>query len=207
MHTIKISCQGVRYINYANVIRDKGSDLEQAGRTHSLAEPPLVYLVPYFLQKRWYVHPPPLYFWNHEFKWALVLILLIKLNESRCSISLHVFNWLACIFFTPSTYMCCLWSNIIRKTCSSKWLIDKIWYDAINLTLSDKVLGMFYLKKKPYKLLSDDIFPPKPYVVYIRKPHTFAACYYIELCQIVVTLARSFSCFHDQDHVHSIFIC
>jgi hypothetical protein len=68
MHTIKISCQGVRYINYANVIRDKGSDLEQAGRTHSLAEPPLVYLVPYFLQKRWYVHPPPLYFWNHEFK-------------------------------------------------------------------------------------------------------------------------------------------
>jgi hypothetical protein len=87
-------------------------------------------------------------------------------------------------------------------------LIDEIWYDVMNLTLSGEVLEVFYLKKiYPYKLLSDDIFPPKPYVVYNRKPHTYVACYYIELCQIVVTLARSFSCFHDQDHVHSTFIC
>jgi hypothetical protein len=57
------------------------------------------------------------------------------------------FNWLACMFFIPSTYICCLWSNNIRKTCSSKWLIDEIWYDAMNLTFSDKVLVMFHLKK------------------------------------------------------------
>jgi hypothetical protein len=36
---------------------------------------------------------------------------------------------------------------MIRKTCSYKWLIDEIWYDEMNLTLSDEVLGMFYLKK------------------------------------------------------------
>jgi hypothetical protein len=63
------------------------------------------------------------------------------------------------------------------------------------------------LEIKPYKILSDDIFLPKPYVVYIRKPHTYAACNYIELCQIVVTLATRFSCFSDQDHVHSTFTC
>jgi hypothetical protein len=44
------------------------------------------------------------------------------------------------------------------------------------------------LEKKPYKILSDDIFLPKPYVVYIRKPHTYATCDYIEFCQIIVTL-------------------
>jgi hypothetical protein len=26
-------------------------------------------------------------------------------------------------------------------------LIDEIWYDVMNITLSDEVLGMFYLKK------------------------------------------------------------
>jgi hypothetical protein len=73
----------------------------------------------------------------------------------------------------------------------------------MNLTLSDEVLGMFYLKKS----ITSSSVMIKPYVVYIRKPHTYDACYYTELCQIVVTLARSFSCFHDQDHVHSTFIC
>ena len=31
---------------------------------------------------------------------------------------------------------------------------------------------------------------PKPYVVFIAKPSTYAACYLIELCQIVVTLSE-----------------
>ena len=30
----------------------------------------------------------------------------------------------------------------------------------------------------------------KPYVVFITKPSTYAACYLIELCQIVVTLSE-----------------
>ena len=46
---------------------------------------------------------------------------------------------------------------------------------------------------------------PKPYVVFIAKPSTYAACYLIEFCQIVVTLSeihfilpwsRSRTCFH-----------
>jgi hypothetical protein len=36
---------------------------------------------------------------------------------------------------------------VFLTICSSKWLIDEIWYDAMNLTLSDEVLGVFYLKK------------------------------------------------------------
>jgi hypothetical protein len=34
------------------------------------------------------------------------------------------------------------------------------------------------------------------------KPSTYACFWPIEFCQIVVTLGRIFSCFHDQDHVH-----
>ena len=46
---------------------------------------------------------------------------------------------------------------------------------------------------------------PKPYVVFIAKSSTYATCYLIELCQIVVTLiaihfilswSRSRTCFH-----------
>jgi hypothetical protein len=73
--------------------------------------------------------------WDNQTQWILML---------HC---LHVFNLLACMFFIPSTYICCLWTNIIKKTCSSKWLIDEIWYNAMNLALFDEVLGMFYLKK------------------------------------------------------------
>ena len=31
---------------------------------------------------------------------------------------------------------------------------------------------------------------PKPYVVFIAKPFTYATCYLIELCQIIVTLSE-----------------
>jgi hypothetical protein len=34
------------------------------------------------------------------------------------------------------------------------------------------------------------------------KPSTYACLWPIEFCQIVVTLVRIFSCFHDQDHIH-----
>jgi hypothetical protein len=34
------------------------------------------------------------------------------------------------------------------------------------------------------------------------KPSTYAILSPIEFCQIVVTLGRIFSCFHDRDHVH-----
>ena len=44
-------------INYANTMRDEVSVLEQVGRPCGLAESPFVYLIPHFLQERWYVHP------------------------------------------------------------------------------------------------------------------------------------------------------
>ena len=38
------------------------------------------------------------------------------------------------------------------------------------------------------------------------KPSTYATCYLLELCQIVVTLfERCISYSHDQDHVHSTY--
>jgi hypothetical protein len=35
------------------------------------------------------------------------------------------------------------------------------------------------------------------------KPSTYACLWPIEFCQIVVTLGRIYSCFHDRDHVHA----
>ena len=41
---------------------------------------------------------------------------------------------------------------------------------------------------------------------FIEKPSTYATCYLIELCQIVVTLSEiSYS--HDQDHLHISTTC
>jgi hypothetical protein len=42
---------------YAKLMRDEVSALEQVGRPCGLAKSPFVYLIPHFLQQRWYVHP------------------------------------------------------------------------------------------------------------------------------------------------------
>jgi glucose-6-phosphate-specific signal transduction histidine kinase len=58
-------------INYANMMRDEVSALEQVGHPCGLAKSPFVYLIPHFLQERWYVHLYLSTFGNHEFKWSL----------------------------------------------------------------------------------------------------------------------------------------
>jgi hypothetical protein len=49
---------------------------------------------------------------------------------------------------------------------------------------------------------------PEPYAIDFEKQncYTFATCYFIEFCQIVVTLVRCFSYPLDQDHAHSTHI-
>jgi hypothetical protein len=58
-------------IDYANTTRDEVSAQEQVNRPYHLAESPFVYLIPHFLQERWYVHSYLSTFGNNEFKWAL----------------------------------------------------------------------------------------------------------------------------------------
>jgi hypothetical protein len=58
-------------IHYANTTRDEVIALEQVGDPCGLAESPFVYLIPRFLEERWYVHPYLSTFGNHEFTWAL----------------------------------------------------------------------------------------------------------------------------------------
>jgi len=41
----------------------------------------------------------------------------------------------------------------------------------------------------------------------IRNTYTYATYLCIKLCQIVMTPVRYFSCYHDQDHVHSTSMC
>jgi hypothetical protein len=40
----------------------------------------------------------------------------------------------------------------------------------------------------------------------LKNPYTYVTCYFIKLCQIVVTLVRCFSYPLDQDHIHSTSI-
>ena len=56
------------------------------------------------------------------------------------------------------------------------------------------------------KLISSSMmkFPPQPYVVFtFENLYTYAACFTLSLVKIVVTLVELFSCFLDQDHVHT----
>jgi hypothetical protein len=63
-------------------------------------------------------------------------------------------------------------------------------------------LGWFLLKIKQDKLLNGHITYQSHMSISKYKPCTYACLWPIEFCQIIVTLGRFFSCFHDRDHVH-----
>jgi hypothetical protein len=61
---------------------------------------------------------------------------------------------------------------------------------------------MDFFWKKQDKLLDGHITYQSHMSISKYKPSTYACLWPIEFGQIVVTLGRIFSCFHDQDHVH-----
>jgi hypothetical protein len=67
-HTIEISRNGVAQHRLRYLTKDEVSALEQVIRTCGLAESTFVYLIPHFLQERWYVHLYLSTFGNHEFE-------------------------------------------------------------------------------------------------------------------------------------------
>jgi hypothetical protein len=63
-----------------------------------------------------------------------------------------------------------------------------------------KILDDFFLKIKQSKFLNGHITYQSHMSISMFKPSTYACLWPIEFCQIVVTLVRIFSCFHDWDH-------
>jgi hypothetical protein len=61
----------------------------------------------------------------------------------------------------------------------------------------------FFLKIKQDKLLDGHITYRSHMSISKDKTSTYACLWPIEFCQIIVTLGRIFSCFHDRDHIHS----
>jgi hypothetical protein len=59
-----------------------------------------------------------------------------------------------------------------------------------------------FLKIKQDKLLDGHITYQSHMWISKYKPSTYGCLWPIEVCQIVVTLGRIFSWFHDRDHVH-----
>ena len=69
----------------------------------------------------------------------------------------------------------------------------EIWLNEWNLILPCKVLGIYFIKfKNSIAWLLSCLWNsyPRPYVIQNWKPSTYATCYLIELCQIVVTLCE-----------------
>jgi hypothetical protein len=86
----------------------------------------------------------------------------------------------------------------------SRLLTSTVWCDNVDL-LYLKLwwnLGWFLFENKTRKVPQWSYYLPKPYVVIMFKPSTYACLWPIEFWQIVVTLGRIFSCFHDRGHVH-----
>jgi hypothetical protein len=84
-------------------------------------------------------------------------------------------------------------------------LISMIWLDNVDLALSHSLVKSwknFFLKIKQDKILDGHITYQSQMSISMHKPSTYACLWPIEFCQIVVTLGRIFSCFHDRDHVH-----
>jgi hypothetical protein len=65
-----------------------------------------------------------------------------------------------------------------------------------------ELLDDFFLKIKQAKFLNGLITYQSHMSISMFKPSTYACLWPIEFRQIVVTLCRIFSCFHDWDHVH-----
>jgi hypothetical protein len=65
-----------------------------------------------------------------------------------------------------------------------------------------EILDDFFLKIKQGKFLDGHITYQSHMSISMHKPSTYACLWSIEFCQIVLTLGRIFSCFHDRDHVH-----
>jgi hypothetical protein len=91
----------------------------------------------------------------------------------------------------------CLWPNL------GCWLV---WYGATMLICSISKYGEisvdFCLKIKQGKFLNGLTTYQSHMSISMFKPSTYACLWPVEFCQIVVTLVRIFSCFHDQDHIH-----
>ena len=49
---------------------------------------------------------------------------------------------------------------------------------------------------------------PEPCMIYsLKKPSTYTTCHCVEFGQTLWPLLRNLSCYQDQDHVHSTYIC
>jgi len=104
------------------------------------------------------------------------------------------FLWLACICFIPCLSSWCLWTKILRKPRLSKLLMFETWFEWYDLhSLLFKCLGnLFENLENP--LASSFLICQSPtkaiWWYFLKTIHTYAACFCIELCQIVVTLGR-----------------
>jgi hypothetical protein len=121
----------------------------------------------------------------------------------------------------PSVQPCGLWAfefvGTLRhepeiKLCGKQMLMTKprvltsmIWWYNVDLALSHimvKISDEFLLKIKLDKFLNGHITYQRHMSISKYKPSTYVWLWPIEFCQIVVTLGRIFSCFHDWDHEH-----
>jgi hypothetical protein len=110
--------------------------------------------------------------------------------------------WTCCLFWEQGPEIKHCGKQMLMT--KSRLLTSMIWCDNVNL-LYLKVwwnLGRFLFENKTKQVLRWSYYLPKPYVDTMLKPSTYACLWPIEFCQIVVTLGRIFSCFHDRDHVH-----
>jgi hypothetical protein len=83
-------------------------------------------------------------------------------------------------------------------------LTSMILLDNVDLALSHsmvKISNEFLLRVKQDKFLNGHITYQSHMSLSKYKPSTYACLWPIVFCQIVVTLGRTFSCFHDRDHV------
>ena len=83
---------------------------------------------------------------------------------------------------------------VAKAWSKSKLLWAVIWLNRVAMIFSYVMLDIRSISFRKHKnIIKVQMIwnsYPKPYVVFIAKPSTYATCYLIELCQIVVTLSE-----------------
>jgi hypothetical protein len=177
-------------IDYTNFTRDKAWAPKRVVCPRGLAETPLVRIDLHLLQERWHVHPLPLnspWFMslNESHLWSLKkLNLKLKwtLAEKHALYGWHVpYSSLAPV---------CLWTYIFRKACYlSCWCLRYGMIKWTSLRSVQSTWDIYLEKQRSSQLLN---LMPLSYQshmsIFLKNLYTYAACYHVELCPIVVNI-------------------
>ena len=96
-----------------------------------------------------------------------------------CGLQLHETCLSCCGVWYGRHGICC--NFVLRKTWHPEYLFSKI--QKKNIEVPQMMINSYQSHM----------------MIYIAKPYSYAICYHIELCQIVVTFVRLLSCTHDRD--------